>query len=185
MVGKSKSLETNALVDLLIKQAESRGKLYIIVDGVNECSDPFELLEGLRRILGSTACIRILVSSINEKGIESSLKEMPNLIEKTLLPGDVENDISLLVQSTLESHRRLRQLSADLKEDIASALSSAAQGMYVLRHFPPAIFVIGTYSWTCLLMRSGFDGSSASLISYRGSGRLVPFEKHWHRCLQL
>ena len=128
-VGKPKSLETNVLVDLLIKQAESRGKLYIIVDGVNECSDPFELLEGLQRILGSTACIRILVSSINEKGIESSLKEMPNLIEKTLLPGDVEDDIGLLVQSTLDSHRRLRQLSPDLKEDITSALSSGAQGM--------------------------------------------------------
>ena len=134
-VGKSQSLESHVLVDFLIKQVESRGKLYIIVDGVNECSDPFELLEGLQRILDSTACVRILLSSINEKGIESSLKEMPNLIEKTLLPGDVEDDIGLLVQSTLESHQRLRQLSADLKEDITFALSSGAQGMYVLRHF--------------------------------------------------
>ena len=134
-VGKPKSLETRVLVDLLIKQAESRGKLHVIVDGVNECSDPFELLEGLQRILESTACVRILLSSINEKGIESSLKEMPNLTEKTLLPRDVEDDIGLLVQSTLESHRRLRQLSADLKEDITSALSSGAQGMYVLRQF--------------------------------------------------
>ena len=66
-VGKPESLETRTLVDLLIKQAVSRGKLYIIVDGVNECSDPFELLEGLQRVLGSTACIRILVSSINER----------------------------------------------------------------------------------------------------------------------
>ena len=118
-----------------MKQAKSRGKLYIIVDGMNECSDPFELLDGLRRILDSTACIRVLLSSINEKDIESSLKEMPNLIEKSILPGDVEHDIGLLVQSTLESHRRLGQLSLDLKEDIASALSSGAQGMYVIRHF--------------------------------------------------
>ncbi len=130
-----KSLETHVLVDLLIKQAKSRGKLYIIIDGVNECSDPFELLEGLQRILDSAACIRILLSSINEKGIESSLKEMPNLIAKAVLPGDVEHDIGLLVQSTLESHRRLKQLSPKLKENIASALGSGAQGMYVLRLF--------------------------------------------------
>ena len=134
-LGKPKKLETQVLVDLLIKQAESRGKLYMIVDGVNECSDPFELLEGLQTILNSTARIRILLSSINDKGIESSLKEMPNLIEKPMLPGDVGHDIALLVQFTLESHRRLRQLSPDLKEDIASTLSSGAQGMYVLRHF--------------------------------------------------
>ena len=134
-VGKPRSLETHVLVDLLIKRAKSRGKLYIIIDGVNECSDPFELLDGLQRVLGSTACIRVLLSSINEKGIESSLKEMPNLIEKSILPGDVEHDIGLLVQSTLESHRRLGQLSPDLKEEIASALSSGAQGMYVSRHF--------------------------------------------------
>ena len=133
-VGKPRSLETHVLVDLLIKRAKSREKLYIIIDGVNECSDPFELLDGLQRVLDSTACIRILLSSINEKGIESSLKEMPNLIEKSILPGDVEHDIGLLVQSTLVSHRRLGQLSPDLKEDIASALSNGAQGMYVLRH---------------------------------------------------
>ena len=133
--GKPKSLETHVLVDLLIKQAESRGKLYIIVDGVNECSDPFKFLDGLQRILDSTACIRVLLSSINEKGIESSLKDMPNLVEKSILPGDVGPDIGLLVQSTLESHRRLGQLSPDLKKDIASALSSGAQGMYVSRYF--------------------------------------------------
>ena len=54
---------------------------------------------------------------------------MPNLMEKALLPGDVQDDIGLLVQSTLGSHRRLRQLSPDLKEDITSALSNGAQGM--------------------------------------------------------
>ena len=127
----ARRLELNDSTLLLLKQVESKEKTYIIIDGINECSDPIELLQALKTITKSSTCVRIMLSSINEKDIESCLSEMPNLSMKTLNSPDIEKDVNLLVHSSLSSHPRLRQLSPSLKDDIASAMGSGAQGMYV------------------------------------------------------
>ena len=126
---KPRRPELDDLIKMLVKRAESQQKFYIIIDGVNECGDPFELLQALKSISTSTDGVRILLSSINEKDIETCLQGVPNLLVRSLHPKDIEKDISLFVHSSLQSHHRLRQLSPSLKKDIATALTHGAGGM--------------------------------------------------------
>ena len=127
-LGKPSRLDMNTLVRLLVEQGKNRQNLYILIDGVNECGEPLEILQALKVISTSTR-VSILVSSINEKGIEVSMRDMSNLSIETLHPEDIGKDIALLVHSSLESHRKLKQLSPQLKKDITLALTNGAEGM--------------------------------------------------------
>ena len=125
---KPGQLNTKELVNLLIKQAEHQGNMYILVDGLNECANSIEILQGLKT-MSESPCIRLLVSSINDKGIETFMREIPHLNVETLHPKDIGKDVALLVHSTLESHHKLKQLSLQIKSEIVKALTDGAQGM--------------------------------------------------------
>ena len=82
-------------------QAKSYGHLFILIDGINECSDPEELLSSMEAIASSTYPIRIFLSGIDEKGIRPRLSSFPGLIMQSLRPKSLKPEISLHVQSTL------------------------------------------------------------------------------------
>lgn len=126
---KPPRLDVDALVDLIIRQAQYRKHLYIALDGVNECSDPCGLLQALKRILTSATGVRLLMSSINEKGIERSIACMPKTFEVTIAPTNIQCDVRLFVSSALETHPRLKALPQGLKDDIGVKLTNGAQGM--------------------------------------------------------
>ena len=129
-LGKTIRLEPTTLIDLLRMQAESRGHLFILIDGINECVFPYELLSSVETLASSICGIRVLFSGIDEKGIGSRLSSFPGLIVQSVRPSSVKPDISLHVQTTLSTHPRLRQLPASLKDEIMHALTQGAQGMF-------------------------------------------------------
>ena len=126
---KPPQLDVEDLVNLIVRQAGYLNNLLIIIDGVNESSSPVDLLEALKEILSAAAGVQLLISSINEKGIENSMKSMPNICEITISPGDIRNDVSLIIYSALRTHPRLKKLPQDLKDDVIMKLTNGAKGM--------------------------------------------------------
>ena len=128
-LSKSIKLDVDLYVSLIIQQAEYRGGLRIVIDGINECSNPSELLNALERILSSTNGVQLLISSINEKGIEQSVMQMPRMYDITVSPQKVESDVNKMVHRALETHTRLKELPQDLKDEINTRLTDGAEGM--------------------------------------------------------
>lgn len=126
---KPAKLDVDDLVDLIIRQAQYRQRLHLVIDGINECSDPYNLLQSFEKILKSASGVQLLISSINEKGIEKSIDHMPKTYEVTISPKNIRHDINLLVYSALETHPRLRALPLDLKSDVSFKLTDGAEGM--------------------------------------------------------
>lgn len=126
---KPQHMDVDESVALIIERIRDRGRTFIFLDAVNECSDPEEVLSPLKTIANSCDSVHVFMSSINEKGIEDCLQDMPRLIIATLHPRDIRNDINMLVQVNLETHPRLRYHTPQLKKEINLALTQGAQGM--------------------------------------------------------
>ena len=129
-LGKSVRPEPNTLIRLLRMQAKSCGHLFILIDGINECGNPDELLSSMEVIARSSYPVRILLAGIDEKGISSLLCPFPGLITQSLRPKNLKPDIYLHVQGTLTMQPRLRKLPDSLKDEIMHALTQGAQGMF-------------------------------------------------------
>lgn len=125
---KPTRLDVDALVELIIQHARYRKRLCIVLDGINECNDPYELLQALGKILTATS-VQLLVSSMNERGIERSIARMPKVYHITVSPQSIRPDVNLLVHSALETHARLKALPRELKKDIIIKLTDRAEGM--------------------------------------------------------
>lgn len=127
--GKPQMMDDDQIVPLIIKSIRDRGHAIILLDAVNECGDPEKVLTPLKTIANSCENVYMFFSSINEKGIEDFLLQMPRLIIETLHTWDIKNDIHMLVQANLETHPRLRKHTPQLKNEITLALTHGAQGM--------------------------------------------------------
>ena len=114
---------------MIAEGIKGRDRSFILIDAVNECIDPHEILGHLVHISKICKNVYIFISSINEKGIEECLQRMPRLVVRTLHPRDIENDINMVIKANLEHHTRLRQHSPEIKAEITAALTRGAQGM--------------------------------------------------------
>ena len=122
--------EKQKLVNAMCQRAGSENPTYLLIDGLNECGDPTEILEALQDVTQACSNVRILISSINEKGIEEQLERFPKVYMETLSPRSMKHDIHILISSSLETSSRLKRLPADLKGDVEYALTHGAQGMF-------------------------------------------------------
>ena len=124
--------EKQTLVNAMCQRAGSENPTYFLIDGLNECGDPTEILEALQSVTETCSNVRILISSINEKGIEEQLERFPKVHIETLSPrsANMRHDIHLLISSSLNTSSRLKRLPADLKADVEYALTHGAQGMF-------------------------------------------------------
>lgn len=127
--GKLEKMDADQSVPLIIERIREQGKTFVFVDAVNECSNPEEVLNPLKTIANSCDNVHMFFSSINEKGIEDFLQQMPRLMIRALEPWHMMDDIHMLVQANLETHPRLRHHTPQLKNEITQALSCGAQGM--------------------------------------------------------
>ena len=123
------SLDIDTLVGLIAEQARFKGRICLVVDAINESSDPHGLLKALKDIITSATGVQLVVASIDEKNIERGISSMPKVYEVAVSPKAIENDVSLLVHSALRSDQRLRQLPKDLQDGIARRLTDGAEGM--------------------------------------------------------
>ncbi|MCJ1393371.1 hypothetical protein MMC18_006244 [Xylographa bjoerkii] len=129
---RNRRFVADELIDLLLEIVQQDRSVYIFLDAVNECGDPVEVLNYMRRLSAHRLknTVHIFLSSINEGGIDDCIESFPCWSAATLLPRDMSDDIELLVRASIETNPRLRKHSKELKEEIANALTQGAQGMF-------------------------------------------------------
>ncbi|KAG9311679.1 ankyrin repeat-containing domain protein [Chiua virens] len=99
----------------------------IVIDALDECNHVEELLNALVEM--SKSNLRLLVISRPLQVIKDSLSELP-LISMDGMKYEVMTDIKLHITRVLDSHRRLRIMDSNLKQEIYSILSKKADGMF-------------------------------------------------------
>ncbi|KAG8529472.1 uncharacterized protein KY384_006109 [Bacidia gigantensis] len=123
-------LDIDTLVTLLIQHVKSRGRVYLVIDGINECIDPHEVLYCLEKILTAGAVVQLVVSSINERSVDKCIDQMPSCFNYTISPSTISNDVELLVKHAVEANSRLKELPQSVKLDVISKLTDGAKGMF-------------------------------------------------------
>lgn len=102
-------------------------KVFIIIDGLDECTDRANVLDGLlelkNRPNGNT---NVLVTSRNDPTTRLALSSVPNL---TMEAKNVGADIELYVKGEIERRVKLRRLKPEMKAEIATRLVDGANGM--------------------------------------------------------
>lgn len=106
--------------------AKCFNSVILIIDGLDECSNPSEVCTALKDAAGSS--IRILASSRWERDIADIFCEHPQMeLEDSLLQADIE----VYIDWRLANETRLRKIKSSLKEEIRNALTSHSGGMFV------------------------------------------------------
>ncbi|KAL8830488.1 MAG: hypothetical protein Q9191_001392 [Dirinaria sp. TL-2023a] len=134
-LAEAKQGASEDLYDAVATVLRSREQVYILLDGVNECEDPETILNSMLQLVQNSpaTAVHLFVSSINEKGIETCIDMFPRLskINLSSLRGqELQQDIHMLISSSLESDARLRRHSPQLKAEIESTLTKGAKGMF-------------------------------------------------------
>ncbi len=147
----------DALLVTLRRMMSTFEETFIIVDALDECMVPLELLADIEEIFGWTETnMHILASSRNERAIETSMKSMTTEEGRIDLRSALVNpDIRAYVRNRLQSDRKLKrwQNEPDIRFEIESVLMSKADGMYDA-DTPP--HNLGQYSYAHIV--SGFAG---------------------------
>jgi hypothetical protein len=100
------------------------GEVYLVVDGLDECSCRQPLLSTLCQLQGEN--LRILVTSRPESEIAITLKTFPSLN----IDDYAVNDIGIHVRWAIESDPKLSGIQPHLKRHIQETLIAKSDGMY-------------------------------------------------------
>lgn len=115
------------LKDVFSGLIQSLPKVFIIIDGLDECTDRATVLDGLLELKnhpeGNT---NVLVTSRNDPATRLALSSVPNLAMKA---ENVGADIELYVKSEMEQRVKLRRLKPEIKDEITVKLVDRANGM--------------------------------------------------------
>lgn len=120
----------NALEDLLDKFEIT----YVIVDAIDESKPRENLLKVLQNLATDSRFtkLQLLASSREYPDIERVMEEFSVAVPMANL--FVEADIRHFVRSTLQSDRKFKQWPQVLLDEVESAVSTGAKGMYVIIH---------------------------------------------------
>lgn len=115
------------LKDVFSGLIQNLPKVFIIIDGLDECTDRATVLDGLLELKnhpkGNT---NVLVTSRNDPATRLALSSVPNLAMKA---ENVGADIELYVKSEMEQRVKLRRLKPEIKAEITVKLVDRANGM--------------------------------------------------------
>jgi hypothetical protein len=112
----------------LVNIAEvATGKLYIIVDGIDESDERIDLLKAFQELskCSAAAAFRILVLSRPEYDIQQFVSESKLGLGTDKLAADIE----LYVRSEIKKHDKLSRIPDEVQAPIESTLCSGAHGM--------------------------------------------------------
>jgi hypothetical protein len=120
---------TEQLLQTLFSMIRRLGRIYIVLDGVDESSDREATLAHISEII---SCVpsnaSLFVTSRDERDICISFEKL----NPTCLPihgAEVENDIRLFIDQSLHNEPALSKWSENLRADIRSTLINGARGM--------------------------------------------------------
>lgn len=115
------------LKNVFSRLIQSFSKVFIIIDGLDECADRANVLDGLLELKNSpNGNTNVLVTSRNDPTTRLALSGVPNL---TMEAENVGADIKLYVKSEIERRVKLRRLKPEMKAEITTRLVDGANGM--------------------------------------------------------
>jgi len=113
------------LLSMLEWISNSFDRMYIIIDGLDECKERKELLTLLRQI--SATNLHVLVTSRPETDIRKAFEGKPCL---EMLEDAVQHDIAIHIEWMLTHDEDLEDLPHSLKQEIRERLVAKSQAMY-------------------------------------------------------
>ncbi|KAL6794164.1 ankyrin repeat-containing domain protein [Trichoderma sp. SZMC 28012] len=110
-------------------------KLYIVIDGLDECtkSERHDLLETLHSVLKARPNTKLFLAGRDSVSREVQLK-FPTLIQIPMDCSSAQSDIATYVEGIVQEKLKTEELivgDPDLIEDIKAALSDGANGMFL------------------------------------------------------
>lgn len=124
--GKAKRLPLEQMIEIISRFSQRQSKTFIVIDAVNEASEPLSVLETLRSL--APHCT-IIMSSINMAGFEEYLLPISSLSIQSMHPYDIQQDVDVYVRAFLETHDRMRGLPLKIKSEIVQHLTQGNNGM--------------------------------------------------------
>lgn len=128
----SRTPADNELVAILTSTLEHFSKVFIFIDGLDECKREVQLtiLSIVRQLsLSQLPLLKILITSREEVVISTSLSGLPRL---RISAENISDDIVSFIEETVKSNIETRALviqDAALEAEIILALQKGAQGM--------------------------------------------------------
>lgn len=112
---------------MLADVIKSQGNATIVIDGIDEASDPKALCETLYSLTNMPESrLRLFLSSRPNFEIEAALLDIPKLSASNHA---LKQDIEIYVNHRLAADRRLAKLSEGTKSHIYRALMKKSEGM--------------------------------------------------------
>ncbi|KAK4064438.1 hypothetical protein Trihar35433_7955 [Trichoderma harzianum] len=123
------------IAKLLQSTAAEFKKLYIVIDGLDECtkSERHDLLEILRSVLNVRSNTKLFLAGRDSVSREVQIK-FPTLKQISMDCSSAQSDIATYVEGIVQEKLKTEELivgDPDLIEDIKAALSDGANGMFL------------------------------------------------------
>ena len=160
--GQQKAVNFTVLWQLFSTHITNLGPVTIILDALDECQDPKQLIEGLKK-LSEIESITVIVTSRKEMHLHNELKCVSSI---EITPEDIDADIAAFVEAKVEASARL---SNPLVHDLViTKLCSAHDGMFlwvylVLKELKSCISVAQVQDALAKLP-TGLDGIYKSIL---------------------
>ncbi len=126
--GMPRQPDEERLKEILLDMAKTFNRVYIVIDGLDECGTDPSVVIGLYSIVSSSDLVSMAIFSRDELHIRERLEDRFEHIEIAAR----SEDIRLYVATELElriSEKRLRIRNADLKYEVIDRLVDEARGM--------------------------------------------------------
>lgn len=113
---------------LLATMGKLLNRVYVVIDGFEQCQGRDRLLESLKR-LGAHAPINVFISSRPEPDILEGVAELPTInIDKLRLN---QSDIDRHIDWHFEHDGELKDITPTVKQKMQNDIKSKSNGMYV------------------------------------------------------
>jgi hypothetical protein len=123
---RSSSFSRDNVLASLAWISQHFSQAFLVIDGVDECSDRERFSESLARLV-ERGMIKVLVASRPEHDIATAAVFMGKPILN--IDDAVKDDISIHVGCYIEKDRKLKRLSPELKAEILRKMTSKCDGM--------------------------------------------------------
>lgn len=104
-------------------------KIFIVVDGLDECSTPTDVCSVLLKCLRANN-INVLATSRPERDIATLFRSKQEVRELEIQDKSVESDIGVYIDWRLSRDDNLKSIKKQLKQDIRAKLLDESSGMY-------------------------------------------------------
>jgi hypothetical protein len=133
-------VSTNFLLNLLERYFIFYGKIYLVIDALDESTNQDTVLEFLLDLLAhQPGRINIIITSRQERNIQQSLEASTAAII-AVTADKVDHDVKLHIQKRIALERGLQKFPHALRDEIEQSLSIKASGMYCT---PPLTHILG------------------------------------------